>query len=319
MLPLDLLIWPGTQDIFAGMDFTLRQGMTGEPGELMIHDPWNQNNVPNTKVIWPFQKLFRKRFRSFWPHFCGSHLKGAPSVHRASRISPCWQGTRFGLQFGAQGDGWDGWITWIYITNDYNDWIVSLCALHIKYLGDFQRCIANDGNLQVLFFFAKLSQGTGEQLLTRQMFRLGHEMATCNVGIWDVEANRSLVWESRSVYCVYVWTNWLRLIDIGFGPWMKSGISCAQQQLLGPARVSHVLGLQDVRHIGLGQSPRGFAVEWGVKFEWSDEITARDSFRWSNPKTNGISLLQQKNSFRFYYAHAGYYLTQFLLSKWNLD
>eukprot|EP00913_Durusdinium_trenchii_P012210 g11468.t1 len=28
----------------------------------------------------------------------------------------------------------------------------------------------------VLFFFAKLSQGTGEQLLTRQMFRLGHEM-----------------------------------------------------------------------------------------------------------------------------------------------
>lgn len=33
-----------------------------EPGELMIHDPGNQNNVPNTKVIWTCQKALSESF-----------------------------------------------------------------------------------------------------------------------------------------------------------------------------------------------------------------------------------------------------------------
>lgn len=103
------LMWHGSQDIFAGMDFTLRQGMIGEDVCNLNQVSW-WSTTPETKTMYQIPKLFdlvRKlspnRFRSFWPHVCGSHLKGTPPVHRASRISPCWQGTRFGLQFGAGG------------------------------------------------------------------------------------------------------------------------------------------------------------------------------------------------------------------------
>ena len=83
------------------------------------------------------------------------------------------------LGFNSVPGGWLGWFGHmnLKLLLHHKYWIV----IAYQYFRDFQQCIANYDNLQVLFFFAKLSQGTGEQLLTRQMFRLGHEMATCTV------------------------------------------------------------------------------------------------------------------------------------------
>lgn len=288
LLPLDLLMWHGPQDIFAGMDFTLRQGMIGEDVCNLNQVSW-WSTTPETKTMYQIPKLFElvrklspNRFRSFWPHVCGSHLKGTPPVHRASRISPCWQGTRFGLQFGAGG------MVGMVRSHELELTVASqILDCH---------CISIFSWLPTVH--CKLWQPAGAVLL-RQVVT-GHRWTTahstnvppwtrnghshcwqggqwfvvwrCNMRCWC--KHRSFVWESRkftkkqnqklcrSVYkfvdlfslCLKNLTpfdSWQLILGLEFLDRLGWKAVSLLLQLLGPARVSHVLGLEKQMSITL--------------------------------------------------------------------